>query len=113
MSHDFEKQKAETQAVFAELADGVDLPDAINVDYQFLATADADWDGVMAALSDAGYACSRVEPEPEDGPGATAWLEASLTDQPVSALAIWIGEETATRIALDHGFTPDGWGFWA
>ncbi|MEJ1996809.1 MAG: hypothetical protein P8X76_01355 [Maritimibacter sp.] len=50
---------------------------------------------------------------PEDGPGAVAQLIATLPDQPVSALAIWTGEEIATRIALDHGFTPDGWGFWA
>ncbi|MEJ2029596.1 MAG: ribonuclease E inhibitor RraB [Maritimibacter sp.] len=113
MSHDFEQQKAETLAVFAELADGAELPDEINVDYAFLPGASADWDAVQAALDGAGYDCQQTEPEPEDGPGAVAQLIATLPDQPVSALAIWTGEEIATRIALDHGFTPDGWGFWA
>jgi len=39
------------------------------------------------------------------------YLAACLPDQPATAMSIWLGEETATKLILPHGFTPDGWGF--
>ena len=41
--------------------------------------------------------------------GEAPYLVATLADQPVSAQSIWVAEETATRVALQHGFAPDGW----
>ncbi len=106
MAHDFAAQRAETYATFADIAEGVDLPDVADIDYAFVAGAAADWDAAEAALSEAGFDCARVEDE--DG---TLYLATCLPDQPVTAMAIWLGEETATALTLPHDFHPDGWGF--
>ncbi|WP_458789915.1 ribonuclease E inhibitor RraB [Yoonia sp. MH D7] len=107
MTHDFAAQKAETYAVFADIQSQSDLPDFTDVDYMFAAGAAADWDGFEAALDAAGF-----DTEREDDNG-TPYLVAILADQPISALTIWMGEEMATKIAFNHGFTPDGWGLMA
>ena len=109
MSHDYAAQKAETFATYRELADGNDLPDAADVDYFFLpATEDADWRALADALSREGFDCEWIDDVEED---EDPYLVATLTDQAISADSIWFGEEVATRIALEHGFAPDGWGF--
>ncbi|WP_435312285.1 ribonuclease E inhibitor RraB [Primorskyibacter sedentarius] len=106
MSHDFDTQKDQTFANYAELSDANDLPDTADVDYFFLpAEDDADWRALADALSRDGYDCEFVE---DDG---APYLVATLSDQAISAASIWMGEEVATRVALSHGFTPDGWGF--
>ncbi|MFZ5964761.1 ribonuclease E inhibitor RraB [Thalassococcus sp. BH17M4-6] len=110
-AHDFAAQKAETYATFARIRDEAGtLPDTARIDYAFLPGDTPDWDAVLAALAEQGFDCARVEPGPDDGPDGP-WLEASLTDQPLSASAVWLGEEMATRTALPFGFRPDGWGF--
>ena len=73
----------------------------------FTAGPSANWDAVEAALDAAGYDCEREVDE------KTPYLVAILADQPISALTIWMGEEMATKIALEHGFSPDGWGLLA
>ncbi|MGH1415604.1 MAG: ribonuclease E inhibitor RraB [Pelagimonas sp.] len=107
MTHDFAAQKAETFATYSELQDKHGLPDIADVDYFFVPTsADSDWRPLADALSRADYTCEYIEPEDDEAP----YLVATLMDQVVSSDGIWIGEDVATRIALDHGFTPDGWG---
>lgn len=104
-------QRADTFATFADIqAEVGDLPDMARIDYAFLPGPDADWNGAMQALADQGYDCARVDPDPDE-PDALPWLEASLPDQPVSAGAIWMGEDLATTLARPFGFEPDGWGF--
>lgn len=110
MAHDLAAQRAETYRVFNDLASNHVLPDSADVDYHFQPAETADWEAVQSALTAEGYDCARYEADPEE-PEAGDWLTATLADQPLSALAIWLGEETATRLALAHGFTPDGWGF--
>ncbi|MGR3323536.1 MAG: ribonuclease E inhibitor RraB [Pseudooceanicola sp.] len=107
MSHDFASQKQETFASFAELAKDNDLPEEADIDFFFVPGDGADWQPVAEALGDEGFVTEWVE-EDEDGGG---YLVATLPDQPLSATAIWMAEEHATRIALDRGFAPDGWGF--
>ncbi|MBV2359759.1 ribonuclease E inhibitor RraB [Thalassococcus sp. CAU 1522] len=104
-NHDFAAQRAATIETYRALSeDG--LPDIADVDYFFVPESDAaNWDAAVAALHDEGYDCSEVEDE--DG----VYLAATLQDHVISAEGIWFGEEVATRIALRHGFTPDGWGF--
>lgn len=105
MTHDFAAQKAETFAAFADLEQG-SLPDIADIDYFFVAkTKGADWTPLADALDEEDYDCAWFE----DDEGA--YLCATLPDQMVTAEGIWIGEEVATRIALNHGFAPDGWGF--
>lgn len=107
MTHDFEAQKAETFAVYKELQEEHDLPQIADVDYFFLPASDeADWRPLADALSRQDFDCQYFEEEDGD----PAYLLATLPDQAVSAQGIWIGEEIATRTALEHGFTPDGWG---
>lgn len=108
MSHDFTAQRTETYAVFAGIQSDADLPDTADLDYMFTPNADADWEGFEKALDTAGYDCER-EVDEADG----AYIVAILADQPISALTIWMGEEMATKIALQFGFSPDGWGFTA
>ena len=114
MPHDFAAQKAETRAAYEDLQAEHGLPDIADIDYFFLPdSAAADWRPLADALSREDFDCQYVEPEP-DGDGEddenAPYLVATLRDQIVSAEGIWIGEETATRIALAHGFRPDGWG---
>jgi hypothetical protein len=107
MDHDFAAQRKDTQNTFAEMQAEHDLPEEADVDYFFLpAEEGADWRALAEALSQEGFDCEWVE----DDEGEPPYLVATLPDQFVSASGIWIGEETATRIALAHGFTPDGWG---
>ena len=106
MTHDFDAQKAETFATYHELSEGSQMPDTADVDYFFVPASDtADWRALADALSREGFDCEFVE---DDG---APYLVATLGDQAVSAGSIWTGEEMATRIALSHEFTPDGWGF--
>lgn len=106
MAHDYGAQRAETYAVFAGIEAEADLPDMADIDYAFVPGENADWDAAEAALADAGFDCARVPDE--DG---TPYLAAQLQGQPLTAMAIWLGEETATQLTLTHGFAPDGWGF--
>ncbi|UWQ92735.1 ribonuclease E inhibitor RraB [Rhodobacteraceae bacterium M382] len=108
MTHDFAAQKAETVAFYTDLQAENDLPDVADVDYFLIPTSDeADWRALADQLSRDGYDCQY-----DDGTGSDGGpcLMATLPDQIISAGAIWIGEEVATRAALDHGFAPDGWG---
>lgn len=108
MTHDFAAQKAETFATFAEITDGADLPDTADIDFFFLPDSEeSDWRPLADALSRDGYVCEWADAEEDDGP----YLVATLPDQPLSAGSLWAAEEVATRAALDHGFSPDGWGF--
>lgn len=85
-----------------------DLPEMADLDLFFLpASEDAHWPALADALTKQGFICEFVEDEDGEPP----YLVASVEDQPVTATAIWISEEVATRTALEHGFTPDGWGF--
>lgn len=116
MSHDFAAQQAETRAIFDDLADNNALPDTADVDYFFLPSdAQTDWRPLAEALTLEGYDVEWIDDSdsPEDIPEGepAAYMVATLSDQPLSAGSIWVGEEQATRIALPHGFTPDGWGF--
>ncbi|WP_425072320.1 ribonuclease E inhibitor RraB [Sagittula sp. S175] len=105
--HDYAAQRAETRASYAELRDGPGLPEFADLDYFLVPDTKSDWKPLAQALADEGYDCEWVDDDPEaDGP----YLVATLYEQIVSADAIWLGEEVATRIALDHGFQPDGWG---
>lgn len=107
MSHDFAAQRAETFDAFAEMIGDGGLPDVADLDFFFVATAQpADWAGLAAALEQADFMCDWVDDVDE---GEAPYLVATLADQPVSAKSIWVAEETATRVALQHGFTPDGW----
>lgn len=106
MPHDFAAQRAETYAVFADIQAEADLPDTVDIDYAFVPSHGADWDAAQTALCEAGFACARI-----DDAEASPYLAACLPDQPVTAMAVWLGEEAATQLALAHGFHPDGWGF--
>lgn len=108
MTHSFERQKAETYSAFAELEAEGPLPDAADLDLFFVPQqAQTDWNPVAAALSDLGLSCHWIEADGDEG----GYLIATLSDQPLSALSIWMIEELASRSALENGFTPDGWGF--
>ena len=107
MTHDYAAQKAETYAVFADIQGDADLPETSDIDYMFEAEDGANWEACEAALDAAGFDTEREASE------GVPYLVAILVDQPISALTIWMGEEMATKIALQHGFTPDGWGLLA
>ncbi|MEQ5869552.1 ribonuclease E inhibitor RraB [Sagittula sp. NFXS13] len=105
--HDYTAQRAETRAEYAELRDGPGLPEFADVDYFLIPDTKKDWAPLADALAKEGYDCEWVEDDEEsDEP----YLVATLYEQIISADGIWLGEEVATRIALEHGFQPDGWG---
>lgn len=105
MDHDFATQKAETFSVYEDLQSRHGLPEDADIDYFLVAaTPGADWRPLAHELSLDGFECEFVE-EAED-----PYVVATLPDQAISAMTIWLGEEVATRHALRHGFRPDGWG---
>jgi hypothetical protein len=107
MPHDFAAQRAETVAAFDDMQDKHGLPEVADVDYFFVpTTSDCNWQPLAQALSREGYACTFHDAEGD----TPAYLTATLPEQIISATGIWIGEELATRAALEHGFAPDGWG---
>jgi hypothetical protein len=109
-SMDLLEQKAETEAVFAELAASGDLPVSASVDYQFTPESDdADWDALTEAAEAKGYEVSWFQDDAED----ERWIEMSVPDLPVTLDAIWDHEERLTLLAAVHGFVPAGWGLYA
>lgn len=107
---DLLEQKAETEAVFAELAASGDLPASASVDYQFTPESeDADWDALTDAAEAKGYEVSWFQDDAEDD----RWIEISVADMPVTLDKIWEHEEKLTLLAAVHGFVPAGWGLYA
>jgi hypothetical protein len=103
--HDYEKQRADTLAVFQDIAGRNRIPERIRLELQFVPHGDADWPGARGALARAGFETDRY------GNSGAETLEAAIDLAAPSGEAIWVEEERATRICLDHGFRPDGWGF--
>ena len=101
MSHNYESQRKDTYATFAE-SKGVKLPNEAVVDFLFfLEELDANWAALEKALRAEGFKTRRLD----DGVS----LIASYGPMPVTPEAIWQQERAATTIALKHGFYPDGW----
>ncbi|GAA6193859.1 ribonuclease E inhibitor RraB [Phaeobacter sp. NW0010-22] len=108
MSHDFPAQRAETLSVYSDLQAKHGLPDIADVDFFFVPVSESsDWRPLAEHLSNDGYECQYVTAQEK---GDAPYLVATLSEQIISASAIWISEEVATRAALEHGFRPDGWG---
>ena len=104
---DLQDQKAETQAVFSEMAASGPLPERAGVDFQFAPEADdADWDALTEAVEALGLEVEWYEGEgPED-----RWVEVTVPNCKVTVDAIWAHEERLTLLAAVHGFAPQGWG---
>jgi hypothetical protein len=105
MSWDYEFQKNVTAFTLKELRDSGDLATGaqVTLDLEFLPTDTADADACAKALRTFGY---EVEIH-EDG-----MIAASIGNVPLTLEGVWQQEERATKIALDRGYEPDGWGFW-
>jgi hypothetical protein len=101
MSHNYETQRKDTYATFAQ-SKGVKLPKEAVVDFLFfIEELDANWAALEKALRAEGFRTRRLE----DG----ETLVASFGPMPVTPEAIWLQERAATTIALKHDFYPDGW----
>ena len=101
MSHNYETQRRETYATFKQ-AGGVRLPKTAVVEFLFfIEELDASWTALETALRAAGFTTRR------QGDGVT--LIAAIGPIPVTPEEIWQHERTATTIALNHDFYPDGW----
>ena len=101
MSHNYESQRKDTYATFAQ-SKGVKLPKEAVVEFIFfIEEMDANWGALEKALRAAGFNTRRLE----DG----ETLIASCGPMPVTPEAIWLQEREATSIALKHDFYPDGW----
>jgi hypothetical protein len=108
VAHDYAQQKAETLSAFSDLQAANTLPDVADLELFFLPAKPAlDWQPLANALADLGFACEWIDADGDD----PAALVAVMEDQPLSASSIWMIEELATRVAIEKGFTPDGWGF--
>lgn len=101
MSHNYESQRKDTYATFAQ-SKGVKLPKEAVVDFIFfIEEIDANWAALEKAMRAEGFRTRRLE----DG----VTLIASYGPMPVTPEAIWLQERAATTIALKHDFYPDGW----
>ena len=104
MPHDFEKQRQETILVWSDIASrNPNLPAKINLDIHFLPNSGAsDKEEFKASLEEVGFLVKVYEDDET--------VEASVTSI-TSVDEVWYYEERATKLALIHGFKPDGWGF--
>lgn len=105
MSWDFEHQKNVTAVTLSEIRESGDLASGamVTLDLEFLPVDGADAEACAKALKMFGY---EVEVH-EDG-----MIAASIADVPLTLDGVWTQEERATKIALERGYEPDGWGFW-
>lgn len=105
--HDFQSQKAESfYTVNQFLKDknvAVTEGQKVTLDLQFVAGKEADRLAAMRALAMFGYDAT----EEKDGE-----IEVHIPDLPFTAEDIWLHEERTTKIALERGYRPEGWGFW-
>ncbi len=102
--HDFEVQREETYWVWNDLSKNRDLPQSAVLELQFVPIEGrAVWDAFEKRLDATGYRFARYE----DG----STLEASIGPIDLSFEAIWKHEALTTQIAVECGFSPDGWGF--
>jgi len=105
MTHDFEKQRQETIWVWSDITNrNPDLPEKINLDIHFLPiSTNSNEDDFKASLEGVGFLVKFYEDNET--------VEASVSNIHASVDAVWLHEERATKLALSHGFKPDGWGF--
>ncbi|MBD3625383.1 MAG: hypothetical protein HUJ24_08405 [Rhodobacteraceae bacterium] len=101
---DWEHQQAVTRLTVKQILNDTDLPKgtSIDLDLEFRPTETADRTAAVRKMGMFGYAVDDAED------GALRVVAASV---PLDADAIWQHEERASRIALIHGYEPDGWGF--
>jgi hypothetical protein len=107
---DFDHQRAETAWTVADLIARTDLQggDTILLDLEFVPGAGdpaPQRDAFVRKLGMFGY---QVEAEDPARPGE---VSVAVPDVALDADAIWLHEERTTKLALIHGFLPDGWGF--
>lgn len=106
MDHDFDAQRKSTFWAWNDLSNKNDLPESAHLDMQFIPDSEtADWAAFEDRLASAGYRTRRYE----DG----STLEATIGPITLGPEPIWKHELATTRIALECGFVPDGWGFWS
>ena len=102
---DFELQRDQTAHSVAELSreTGITEGTEITLELQFLPSAQANPESFARALKMFGYA----EPfEEDDG------ITVSVPAVAFSLDSIWLHEERVSKIAFNHGYVPEGWGFW-
>lgn len=106
-AHDFTQQQAETFYSVSELLKdnkvAVTEGKKINLDLRFTPTDDATPDAALRALKMFGYDAVLT---------SKGEIEITVADIAFSATEIWLHEERTSKIAIERGFVPDGWGFW-
>ena len=104
MNHNFEAQRASTVQVWKELSRKSGLPVTAVLDLQFVPKErGVDWGAFERQLAAAGYQTERYD----DG----NTLEASIGPIDLDLDTIWHHECKTSKIAIEFGFLPDGWGF--
>ncbi|MHA3977682.1 hypothetical protein ACW9UR_08375 [Halovulum sp. GXIMD14794] len=101
---DWDHQQAVTRLTVQKLLEeeGLQEGTAIALDLEFRPTDDSDRDAAARKLGMFGYSV-------EDGDNGG--LRVIVEGAELSGDAIWMHEERTSRIALIHGYEPDGWGF--
>ena len=105
--HDFQAQQAETFYTVSQFLKDKNVAvmegQKVTLDLQFVPGDAADITAAIRALTMFGYDVT----EEKDGE-----IEVHIPDLAFTAADIWLHEERTTKIALERGFLPDGWGFW-
>jgi len=103
--HDWDDQYQSTASTWNDLqSKDIDFQRPYKLDIQFLpGTSTADGEGLAEALRAAGYDVKSYRDDPT--------IEATTSAMVLTLESIWLHEQQTTEIALRHGFSPDGWGF--
>ncbi|WP_112321592.1 hypothetical protein [Oceanibium sediminis] len=102
---DFALQRDQTAFTVNDLIQRTDLNggERIVLDLEFIPGPDADKPALVRKFAMFRYTAT----DGDDGA-----LRIEVPDVTFDADAIWEHEERTTKLALLHGFQPDGWGFW-
>ena len=106
---DWDAQRADTVWTIGHLTETQDLTPGmvVTLEVQTIGGEAADRAAYIAALKAQGYSGSAYANE--DG---RETIEISIPDIAFTEEAVWAAERAVTKIALSHGYQPDGWGFW-
>lgn len=107
---DFDRQRSETTDTVQDLKDNQNVPvgsdTRVTLDIFLMPGEAANEEALERALTMFGYAGDPDETEDKE-----PVYVVTIPDVALTADDIWLHEERVTKIALERGYSPDGWGF--
>jgi hypothetical protein len=111
VTFDYAAQAAETARLWAEMAEGREMPPRGLVDLHFKGGPEADSTEFIGWLEDRGFDVEHFPAATFDDGDEPETVEAQTAEMTLSVEAIQAIERDCTEAALRYGYRPTGWGF--